>query len=260
MSTRIYVDVGHGGVDPGAVYRDFIEKELNLKVALYLRDFLSNYDCELILNRTTDVHVPDRTKKMIAANPDGIISIHHNAGEGDGCEAWIGYNAPRSEILAEYWISEAEIAGQNSRGVKTGIDFWCIAAARSLNVPSFLGEFAFIDSQDRMIIDTEGELEVEAACYGQALVDLYRLPYKGVKAIVPIPNRLFRVQTGAFAIKANADAMVQRLQNSGFSAISKLYPDKLYRVQTGAFNNKTNADAMRLKLTQAEFPSYIALE
>ncbi|HQK73875.1 MAG TPA: N-acetylmuramoyl-L-alanine amidase, partial [Clostridiales bacterium] len=37
MTKIVFIDAGHGGRDPGAVSGKFIEKELNLKVALAAR-------------------------------------------------------------------------------------------------------------------------------------------------------------------------------------------------------------------------------
>ena len=36
----IVLDPGHGGIDPGAINGDRQEKELNLKTAQYLREYL----------------------------------------------------------------------------------------------------------------------------------------------------------------------------------------------------------------------------
>lgn len=54
QNVTIIIDAGHGGIDPGAVCNGVVEKDLNLKVATKLADFLSLSDCNLVMTRTTD--------------------------------------------------------------------------------------------------------------------------------------------------------------------------------------------------------------
>lgn len=67
---------------------------------------------------------------------------------------------------------------------------------------------------------------------------------------------LYRVQTGAFGSKANANALLKKVKAAGFDAfLVKI--DNLYKVQVGAFSKKTNADAMAAKLKMAGFDTFI---
>lgn len=36
----IYIDAGHGGIDPGAVYKDIHEADINLKISMSLANLL----------------------------------------------------------------------------------------------------------------------------------------------------------------------------------------------------------------------------
>lgn len=67
---------------------------------------------------------------------------------------------------------------------------------------------------------------------------------------------LYRVQTGAFSNKANADAMLQKVKVAGFDTYM-VKVDNLYKIQVGAFSNKANADAMAAKLKAAGFDTFI---
>ena len=67
---------------------------------------------------------------------------------------------------------------------------------------------------------------------------------------------LYRVQTGAFSNKANADAMLQKVKAAGFDTYM-VKVDNLYKIQVGAFSKKANADAMAAKLKAAGFDTYI---
>jgi len=70
------------------------------------------------------------------------------------------------------------------------------------------------------------------------------------------PEILYRVQTGAFSNKANADAMLAKVKAAGFDTYM-VKVDNLYKIQVGAFSEKTNADAMAAKLKAAGFDTYI---
>lgn len=77
------------------------------------------------------------------------------------------------------------------------------------------------------------------------------------KENVPTDNKtLYRVQTGAFSKKSNADAMLAKVKKAGFDAfITKV--GGLYKVQVGAFSVKANADAQLEKVKAAGFDAFI---
>ena len=70
---------------------------------------------------------------------------------------------------------------------------------------------------------------------------------------------LYRVQTGAFSKKANADAMLAQVKAKGFDT-DMVKVGKLYKIQVGAFKQKSNAISMASKLKAAGFSTYITPE
>ncbi len=83
--TRVVVDAGHGGLDPGAIGKTSQEKDLNLAVALLVGKLIKEEfpSVEVIYTRTTDVFI-DVDKRSKLANDrkaDLFISIHANASE-----------------------------------------------------------------------------------------------------------------------------------------------------------------------------------
>jgi len=79
---KIVLDPGHGGEDPGAVGPNNIkEKDLNLNIALYLKDLFDKEKFDVFLTREEDVFIPliDRTNFANEKNADIFISIHCNA-------------------------------------------------------------------------------------------------------------------------------------------------------------------------------------
>lgn len=85
----------------------------------------------------------------------------------------------------------------------------------------------------------------------------------GSTNIKPAPEKpsggLYRVQTGAFKSKANADAMLAKVKVKGFDTYMVKVGD-LYKIQVGAFKVKANAEAMMKKLQAAGFSAFITTE
>lgn len=85
----------------------------------------------------------------------------------------------------------------------------------------------------------------------------------GSTNIKPAPEKpsggLYRVQTGAFKSKTNADAMLTKVKAKGFDTYMVKVGD-LYKIQVGAFKVKANAEAMMKKLQAAGFSAFITTE
>jgi N-acetylmuramoyl-L-alanine amidase len=80
--TRVVIDPGHGGHDPGATGRGLTEAELVLDIALRLEKLLTaKLGMEVILTRRTDEFVPLEERTAIAnrEGADLFLSIHANA-------------------------------------------------------------------------------------------------------------------------------------------------------------------------------------
>ena len=80
---KIAVDAGHGGTSSGAigVKTNLEEKIFNLQIARELEKYLRRRGTEVVMTRNADeeLSMTDRTIKLREANPDLLISIHHNA-------------------------------------------------------------------------------------------------------------------------------------------------------------------------------------
>lgn len=88
----------------------------------------------------------------------------------------------------------------------------------------------------------------------QKLLDADKAPEKPQE---PKPTGvLYRVQTGAFSNKANADKLAAELKSKGFDTYIVLV-GTLYKVQVGAYSVKANAEAMAAKLKAAGYDNFI---
>ncbi len=67
---------------------------------------------------------------------------------------------------------------------------------------------------------------------------------------------LYRVQTGAFSKKSNADALEEKLRARGFDTYM-VQSGGLYKVQVGAYSIRANVEAMMEKVKAAGFDAFI---
>lgn len=162
MAYKVYLGVGHGGSDPGAVANGFKEKDLTLTIALACRDELVRYGVEVKMSRTTDVDgsVNRKVSECDAFGADLGADIHINAGGGDGSEVFHTKYFGKGNTLAKNIIAEMQEIGQNTRGAKvklnqSGNDYF--GFIRMTKCPAVLVECAFIDTKDIEIIDTAVE-------------------------------------------------------------------------------------------------------
>ena len=163
MAKKVFIGVGHGGADNGAVANGLKEDNLNLAIALACRDELKRHGVEVGISRTKDEADPlaEEIKECNAFNPDYAVEIHNNAGGGDGVEIFHTLKGGKGKTLAQNILNEIIAIGQNSRGLKTkkndrGTDFY--GWIRQTKAPACLIEGAFVDNKkDIAIIDTAAE-------------------------------------------------------------------------------------------------------
>lgn len=124
----ICIDAGHGGIDGGAQYNNYSEKEQTLELSKLIQDNLEAQGYTVIMTRTTDVDVSLEKRLEIAkkANADILISVHRNYYKSStsvsGVEAWINSTSPSdAKTLANDILGQlAKNCSIVNRGVKTG--------------------------------------------------------------------------------------------------------------------------------------------
>lgn len=222
MKKKVFIGVGHGGTDPGAVGNGFKEADLNLAIALACMNELVRHGVEVCMSRTKDENDPasEEVKECNAFNPDLAIDIHNNAGGGDGGETYhtIGYG--KGKVLAENILTEMKKVGQNSRGAKTrlnssGKDYYTFI--RSTYAPAVIVECAFVDNKtDIQIIDTAEEQKQMGISIAKGVLATLGIAYVPEKVN---ESKMYRVQVGAYSVKKNAEDMKKKLIADGYSAI-----------------------------------------
>ena len=106
--SRIVIDPGHGGHDPGVLGKSLNEATLVLDVALRLEKLLQKEaGVEVVLTRRTDVYVPleERTEIANRQNADMFLSIHANASRNEDAKGietfYLSFaSSPEAEAVA----------------------------------------------------------------------------------------------------------------------------------------------------------------
>lgn len=262
---KVYLGIGHGGSDPGAVANGIEEADANLVIGKACAAELERHDVEVMLSRTTDITegTTAKVKECNAFDPDLAGDIHNNAGGGDGAEVYHSINGGEGKELAEAILKEIEAIGQNSRGAKTrkGTNGDYYGFIRGTACPAVIVECAFLDNKkDVQIIDTVAEQQAMGVAIAKGFLRQLKIAYKAPQATIKEPelvSTLYRVQVGAFSKKANAERKMEAVKAAGFDAFITCMDDMLWRVQIGAFAVKANADKMLEKVLAAGFSGYV---
>ncbi len=182
MSKKVFLGVGHGGKDPGAIGNGFEEADLNLAIALACQSELVRHGVIVGMSRTKDENddANEEVRECNAFKPDLAVDIHNNAGGGDGAEVIYHYGGGKSLILANTILQEITAIGQNSRGAKfkknaSGQDYF--AFIRMTHAPSVIVETAFVDSKDIQIIDTPEEQQKMGVAIAKGILKTLGIAY-----------------------------------------------------------------------------------
>lgn len=171
----VVLDPGHGGDDSGAIGRDGLkEKDVNLAVALALRERLEHLGAHVVMTHDTDRSVvSDHDQELAARVQVGrqaqgtiFVSIHHNARpkveEGRVAHGtWIYFYRPQSRALA---LSLSEPVAKAIHEDDYGIIWRSFHVIRQTDMPAVLVEVQFISNPAM-------EAEMRAPAYAGQVAD-----------------------------------------------------------------------------------------
>lgn len=295
---RIALDAGHGGSDPGAVYKGRQEKDDTLDLTLAVGDILKKNGIDVYYTRTTDEYETP-FKKATDANNSGadlFVSIHRNSSENpnqySGVETLVYSDTGLKAEVARNINNQLEDAGFKNLGVDERKN---LVVLKRTKMPAVLVEAGFINNdKDNYLFDEEFD------SIAQAIAD-------GILESIPsgrpgntTSNKSNRTDNNnnssnnsnnnnssngqmnnsgrAASASIDSTAMVNSIppDNEVFSvpvSSSNIMPqcpcdnndydtenEALYRVQVGAYHNKDNADRMLNSLLMDGFPAFIIYE
>lgn len=166
---KVFIGVGHGGSDPGAVANGLRESDVNLTMALAMKTELERHGVTVGISRTKDENdrLAEEIRECNAFQPDLAVEIHNNAGGGDGFECFVNGRDSVARQLAERIEKEVKAIGQNSRGVKVSTRLGWV---NQVKAPAVLCEGFFLDSKDREIADTAEKQKRFGTAYAKAVL------------------------------------------------------------------------------------------
>ena len=163
-SYKVVIDPGHGGSDPGAVVNGIYEKNLNLSIALAIRNYLQGvsypyFDVEM--TRDSDIFLELYEINAITnnANADMFISIHNNSFTTDptvrGTTARYpnNHDVDLSQDLANTMITSIT---PDPFPKHSDANYQSIQVIREISIPATLVECGFMtNSSDLQILQTD---------------------------------------------------------------------------------------------------------
>lgn len=198
MAKKVFIGVGHGGTDPGAV-KYITEKEYTLKTAKAVSEYLKEYGIEYKLSRTADIDtdMDSKVKMCNNYNPDLVIDIHFNAGGGTGFEVYHSVVGGTSKTLAENINANVKKIF-TSRGIKTkkldnGRDYFAII--RDTKAPAVLCEGGFVDTKSDADFVKENYKKLAKAYADGIAKTLGITAKKEATSNKDIVEKLYRVRT-----------------------------------------------------------------
>ena len=205
----VAIDPGHGGTDYGASYGGIKEKDINLKIAQYVKVYLEQYvGVQVYLTRSTDVAISlsDRVANAEAAGADVFISLHNNALDKSKRGSMVFY--PNESYRPELSYEGAELSanilkqltalGLTDLGIRTRnsenktkyedgsiADYYSVIRnAKLRNMTGIIVEHACLSNDDERAeyLSTDEQLMRLALADVQGIAEYYGLIYNGLYA------------------------------------------------------------------------------
>lgn len=169
----IVIDPGHGGRDPGKIgVNNALEKDINLSVALKLKDLLEENNIKVIMTREEDVGLYDdndtskkrsdlkkRVEIINASGANFAISIHQNSFTQEssrGAQVFYYNDSTEGKKLAELIQKQLKetLADGNHRQVKANNSYYMISKT---TCPLVIVECGFLSNykEAELLVDEE---------------------------------------------------------------------------------------------------------
>ena len=162
----IYIDPGHGGKDPGAIFKDIYESNINLEISLILRDTLEKKGAIVLLTREGDYDLSvdnainrkrsdlsRRANVINRSNCDIYLSIHLNSissSTWSGIQVFYDDVNKKNEYIANLFQTYFKSKLNTKREYKELTDRYMY---KRINVPGVLIEVGFLsNANDRFLL------------------------------------------------------------------------------------------------------------
>lgn len=172
---KVMVDIGHKDCDSGAVFNGIREVDLTTAICGYLKPMLEEQGITVKYSTGT---LNNRVKLEKSWKPNIFVSVHINAGGGDGTEVFCYKFGGRGQTLATKVYNQIVNIDKlnNGRGVKEG-NFQVL---RETSSPACLVEVAFIDTKDIQCVDEAHEQKAVAKSICKGILSYLGMTYKEI--------------------------------------------------------------------------------
>jgi len=152
----IMIDPGHGGKDPGAVFCNMVESDINLRAAYFLMgnlfyragDAINLYLTRVILGKTEKT--PLKQRAGMADGMDLFVSLHCNSCEKEnsasGLEIYVYRKSSIAGKVAEAILNTTTLAGINTHGEGI-IESRNLYVLKHTTCPALLIEMGYINNK-----------------------------------------------------------------------------------------------------------------
>jgi len=228
MTKSVKIDAGHGGSDSGAIGFGVFEKDWTLKMSLYQFKRLKELGAKVGMTRTNDKTLSSSQRTNLIKNKyDYCISNHFNAfnGKARGIETIHSIFGSKSfaTSIANELVKTTGLPLRRVFSLKgsNGLDYYFMHRMTG-STETIIVEYGFIDNKtDHDWYKNEsnfykaGEAVIRAIC--KEIGISYKTPGGSVNT-KPIKDKskLFKVQTGAFSKKSNAENLAKKLKKDGY--------------------------------------------
>jgi len=255
---KIIIDAGHGGYDNGANYMGRREKDDNLSLALAVGEILADSGIEVGFTRVDDVYQSPVDKARIANQQDGdfLVSIHRNSSPipntYSGVQTLIYRDGGVMAQMAENINQEMAQVGYQNLGTDLRKN---LAVLRRSTMPAVLVEAGFINTDaDNALFDRRFTETAQAIADGiiGTLIQTGELEFERDDD----EDEVYRVQTGLFRNKANAEVMATKLRNMGYPVAVET-AGEFHAVKVGEYDDLEDATELEQKLRRMGYDTLI---
>lgn len=219
---KVYIDLGHGGNDSGALNkaRNVLEKNVVLEVGKLVDSKLRKCGLDVKLSRTNDItkSLQQRTNEANAWGADCLVSIHVNDADNRKAKGLETYCYKlKYRKLADCIQEECVKAGlyTQNRGVKEGN----LHMVRESKMPAALIELFFINNEED-INKMLNKKEEFATAIATGICKFLGVTYKEESKPTPPTNNdsdeMLAVCIGAFKVREYAEAALKEAKEKGF--------------------------------------------
>jgi len=229
LMSKVFINPGHGGKDPGATGNGLREKDITLAIGRKIVAQLNDYEVQVKLFRSDDTYysLEQICQEANKWKANLFISVHVNAGGGTGYEDYIYSGLSNSSNTAKLRNTiHAEVIKQlpnaRNRGKKKA-NFYVL---RNTNMSAMLTENLFIDNKtDANRLKSDAFLTNIAKGHVNGIVKALALKKKVKSAPKPSDKSgtFYRVVTGSFKDKTNATKRVNELKKLGYDSFIDPY-------------------------------------